>query len=444
MKKILRYTVFALVSLICYNAQGQNVWTLDRCIEYAKQHNLQVRQSELSVRQAQNVVTQSKLDFLPNLSAGLSHNMSWGRSVNLQTLEIIKHKQTSNTSASLSSSLTLFDGLSNVYSLKSNQTALQISKLQVEQLCNEITIQITQAYLQLLLSMEIEESALESYKSVENQVDRTAKMVDAGSQAYSTLLEVKSQLATEKSQVVEAKNNVRTNKLTLLQLLDLNSIPIDNFSVEKPLFDFDGQTQLAVPEGVQEIFSKALELPQIKIQELNVQKSEYDYKTAVGRYFPSLSVQAGYGTYYTHGQEGAFFRQFNDNRNPTLGFTLSIPIFSALTTRMNARNQKINWESQKLELQVKKQNLYKEIQSAYNSAYSAYEKMNAAKENLLSIQESFTYTENKFNIGMVNATDYNIAHTNLFRATSAYYQAKYQYIFELKILDFYTGKQITL
>lgn len=444
MKNYLRYTVFALACLICCSAAGQDVWSLDRCIEYAKQHNLQVRQSELSVRQAQNNVTQSKLDFLPSLSAGISHNMSWGRSVNLQTLEIIRHKLSSNTSASLSSSVTIFDGLSNVYSLKSSQTALDISRLQVEQLYNEITIQLTQAYLQLLLAMAIEESAQESYKSVEQQVDRTAKMVDAGSQAYSTLLEVKSQLAAEKSQVVEAQNNVRSNKLTLLQLLDLNSTPIDNFEVETPKFDFDGQTYLALPDGIQGIYSKALELPQIKIQELNVQKSEYDYKTAVGRYFPSLSVQAGYGTYYTHGQEGAFFRQFNDNRNPTLGFTLSIPIFSSLTTRMNAKNQKLNWENQKLELQVKRQNLYKEIQSAYNEAYSAYQNMIAAKENLLSIQESFTYTENKFNVGMVNATDYNIARTNLFKATSSYYQAMYQYIFELKILDFYTGKQITL
>ncbi len=444
MKSLVKYTLFAAISLFGCKAFGQDIWSLNRCIDYAKEHNLQILQSELSVSQAENSVTQAKADFFPSLSAGFSQNMSWGRSVNLQTLEIIKHKLSSNTSASLSSSMTLFNGLSNVYSLKSSKTALEISRLQVEQLSNNITIQITQAYLQLLLAQAIEKSAVESYKSVEQQVDRTAKMVDAGSQAYSTLLEVKSQLASEKSQVVEAQNDVRSAKLTLLQLLDLTSTPIDSFEVENPEFEFDGLNYLSLPDGIGSIYSKALELPQIKIQELSVQKSEYDYKTARGRYFPSLSMQAGYGTYYTHGQEGAFFSQFNSNKNPTLGFSISIPIFNALSTRMNVKNQKLALENQKIELELQKQTLYKEIQTAYNQAYSAYERMNAAKENLLSIQESFSYTENKFNVGMVNATDYNIARTNLFKATSSYYQAQYQYIFELKILDFYTGKQITL
>ena len=444
MKSIVKYTFLAAFSLLSCAGFSQEVWSLDKCLEYAKEHNLQIRQSELAVAQSENAVTQSKYEFLPSLSGGISQSMSWGRSVNLQTLEIIKHKMSSSTSASLSSSVTLFNGLSNVYNLKSNQTALKISRLQVEKLNNDITIQITQAYLEVLLAQAIEKSAVESYKSVQEQVDRTSKMVDAGSQAYSTLLEVQSQLASEKSQVVEAQNSVRTAKLTLLQLLDLNSTPMEKFEIEDPQFELDEESKFYYPEGIGGIYSKALDLPQIRMQELNVQKSEYDYKSAYGRYFPSLSVQAGYGTYYTHGQEGAFFTQFNQNRNPTLGFSISIPIFSALTTRMNVRNQKLNWESQKIELELQKQSLYKEIQSAYNQAYSAYQKMIAAKENLLSIQESFTYTENEFNVGMVNATDYNIARTNFFKASSSYYQAKFQYIFELKILDFYTGKQITL
>ena len=423
---------------------AQNTWTLDNCIEYAKSHNLQIRQTQLNAEQAKLNLKAAKYDFLPSLNLGLNQSYSWGRSVNMQTLEIIKHELSSSTSASLSSSATLFNGLTNVYNLKSSQTQLKINNAQVEQLENNITIQITQAYLQLLLAMAIEESAKESYKSVEQQVDRTSKMVDAGSQAYSTLLEVKSQLASEKSQVVQAQNDVRSAKLTLIQLLDLNSTPIDDFKIEEPSFTFGGEMYLNIPEEIGNIYSKALELPQIRIQELMVQKSEYDYKSAYGRYFPSLSVQAGYGTYYTNGQEGAFFKQWDNNRNPTLGFSISFPIFNSLATRTQVKSQKIALENQKIELELQKKNLYKDIQSAYNEAYSAYEKMLAAKENLLSIEESFTYTENKFNVGMVNATDYNIARTNLFKAKSTYLQAQFQYIFELKILDFYTGKQITL
>lgn len=443
--KTIKITIVAIIiSLFPISAIAQQGWDLRECIEYAKENNLQVKQSELLVEQSKNMVTQQKYQFLPSISGNLSHSMSWGRSVNLQTLEIIKNKLSMSTSGSLNASVTLFDGLSNVYNLKSSQVQLRMSEEQVEKLKNDITIQITQAYLQVLLAKAIYESAQESCKSVEEQVDRTTKLVEAGSQAYSTQLEVQAQLATEKSQLVVAENNVRTALLTLVQLLDLPQEKAEDFEIKTPTHHDDIAYEMLPPKEFYSIYTKALNLPQIRIQELAVKKSEYDYKSAFGRYFPSLSVHAGYGSYYADGQHEAFFTQFKHNKNPSIGFTLSFPIFNSLTTRMNVRNQKIALDNERINLELQKQNLYKEIQTAYNGAYSAYQSMNAAKENLNAIQESFTYTENKFNVGMVNATDYNLAKTNLFKAASTYYQSLYQYIFELKILDFYTGKQIEL
>jgi outer membrane protein len=127
-----------------------------------------------------------------------------------------------------------------------------------------------------------------------------------------------------------------------------------------------------------------------------------------------------------------------------VGFSLNIPIFNGLSSRIATRNARLASQNTAIMLELQKQSLYKEIQTAYNEAFNALERMKAAKENMRSIQESFTYTENKFNVGMMNATDYNIAKTNLFKAVSAYYQAKYQYLFEVKILDFYKGKAINL
>ena len=431
-----------LVIFTCLGCYAQSTWTLQQCIDYARQNNLQVKMEEIGVEQAQNIAKQSKWDIAPSVNAGLSHSMSWGRSVNLQTLEIIKNKRSMSTSGSLSASATIFQGLSKTNTIKSNMTSLKIAEQQVEKVKNDITIQITRAYLQLLLSREIEKSALQSCQSTEEQVERTAKLVDAGSQAYSTLLEVKAQLANEKSQLVSASSDVRTNMLTLVQLLDLPADMASSFDVVAPDSTL---SENLLPEGNAEgIYEQALELPQVKIAEYSLEKSKFDYKAAWGRLMPSLSVQAGYGSYYTDGQSGAFFTQFEHNKNPSLGFSLNIPIFNGLAARMGTRNARLAVRNSQLLLEVQKQSLFKEIQTAYNEAWNARERMKAAKENMRSIQESFTYTENKFNVGMMNATDYNIAKTNLFKAVSAYYQAKYQYLFELKILDFYKGKAINL
>lgn len=443
MKKLLTISVALFLATVTYSqAQGQKAWTLNQCIEYARQNNLQVKMEEISVEQAEGNLTQSKWDLAPAVNAGLSHSMSWGRSVNLQTLEIIKNKRSMSTSGNLSASATLFSGFSKQNSIKSNSTSLQIAKEQVEKVKNDITIQITRAYLQLLLSREIERSAVESCNSTQEQVERTAKLVDAGSQAYSTLLEVQAQLANEKSQLVSASSDVRTNLLTLIQLLDLPAEEAGNFDIVAPDSTL---SEDIMPEGTLDgIYSQALQLPQVKIAEYNLEKSKYDYKAIRARMLPSLSVQAGYGSYYTDGQSGAFFTQFEHNKNPSLGFSLSIPVFNGLSARIASRNAKLAAENTAIMLEVQKQSLYKEIQTAYNEAFNALERMKAAKENMRSIQESFTYTQNKFNVGMMNATDYNIAKTNLFKAISAYYQAKYQYLFELKILDFYKGKAINL
>ena len=431
-----------LVIFTCLGCYAQSTWTLQQCIDYARQNNLQVKMEEIGVEQAQNIAKQSKWDIAPSVNAGLSHSMSWGRSVNLQTLEIIKNKRSMSTSGNLSASATIFQGLSKTNTIKSNMTSLKIAEQQVEKVKNDITIQITRAYLQLLLSREIEKSALQSCRSTEEQVERTAKLVDAGSQAYSTLLEVKAQLANEKSQLVSASSDVRTNMLTLVQLLDLPTDMASSFDVVAPDSTL---SENLLPDGNAEgIYEQALELPQVKIAEYGLEKSKFDYKAAWGRLLPSLSVQAGYGSYYTDGQSGAFFTQFEHNKNPSLGFSLNIPIFNGLAARMGTRNARLAVRNSQLLLEVQKQSLFKEIQTAYNEAWNARERMKAAKENMRSIQESFTYTENKFNVGMMNATDYNIAKTNLFKAVSAYYQAKYQYLFELKILDFYKGKAINL
>lgn len=441
MKRGLKSMILSLVLFTGINAAAQDIWTLEKCIRYAHENNLQIQQQQLNVEQSKNNVLQSKLDFIPTISGSMNHSMNWGRSVNLQDLEIIKNQLSQSTSANLSASLTIFEGFSKHKTLKSNKTQLEISRQQVEQLKNEISISITQAYLQVLLAKEIEKTALESYNSVAEQVARTKKLVAAGSQAYSSQLEIQAQLATEKVQLVTAQNNVRTNTLTLIQLLD---IPTDSDFL---ISAYDNLNETILPfneDNINSIYGSALSLPQIKSSELTLEKSKLQYKIQKGAALPRISFSAGYGTYYSDGQSQAFFSQFNDNRNPSIGFGLSIPIFNGWRSNTAIRNARISVKSSEIELKKAHQTLYKEIQQAYNEALSCYEKYKAAQQNMESAKESFGYTEKKFDLGMLNGTDYTVAKTNLFKSQSEYYQSKFQYLFQLKILDFYKGIPIKL
>lgn len=440
MRKEIALSIISIFFFCQGSAQDKIEWSLEKCINYAIENNLQIKQQEIAVQQAKNNIIQAKMAFLPSLNSSINHGMNWGRSVNLQDLEIVKNKLSQSTSANLSSSVNVFDGLVKQNNLKSEKKSLEITLQNVEKQKNDISISIAQAYLQILLSEKILETAAESYKSIQTQAERTKKLVDAGSQAYSAFLEIEAQLGTEKVQLVAAENDVRANYLALKQLLDIqnnNDFAISTPDISPLISSFDGR-------DVDNIYDRSLGLPQIKSAEISLEKSKIDYKIQKGKAYPSLSFSAGYGTYYSDNSQAAFFRQFNDNKNPSISFGLSIPIFNGWQNNTAIRNARLNVKNAEIDLRIKHQTLYKEIQQAYNNALSSYEKMKASEQTMKSSQESFNYVENKFSVGLLNGTDYTVSKANLFKAKSDYYQSVYQYIFQTKILDFYTGIPIRL
>lgn len=435
--KLLSAIILCLVPSLY--AQAQQRWSLEECINYAHSNNLQVKQQGIAVKQAENNLKQSKLDFIPSFNASAGHNFNWGKSVNINDLEIT-NQLTQSTTANISASTPVIEGFVKHNTLKSNRIELEISQQEVERLKNEITISITQAYLQVLLSIEIEKSARESFNSVQEQVNRTRLLVDAGSQPYSALLDIEAQLASERVQLVAAQNEIRNNTLTLAQLMD---IPQESsFEIEAP--QIEDSLGYYVKENIGTIYNTATTLPQIRSAELQLQKSRYNYKIQKGYLYPSISFNAGYGTYFSDSQNSTFFDQFNENRNPSIGFALSIPIFNGWRRSSSVRNAGLNVENAQIELQRRHHTLYKEIQQASINAQNSYEKYKAALQNMRASEESFQYVESKFNAGLLNGTDYIVAKSNLFKAQSEFYQTKFQYIFQLKILDFYSSTPIKL
>ncbi|MDP3452806.1 MAG: TolC family protein [Bacteroidales bacterium] len=439
MRKIYRLPLLLLL-IIPGILSGQKRWSLEDCIRYAWENNLRIKQQELAIEQSENNLAQAKLNFIPTLNASVSHSMNWGRSVNVQDLQIIENKLSQSTSASARAAIGLFEGFTKKNEIKSKAVQVEVSLLEVERLRNDISVEIARSYLQILLSGEILRTAKQSYSSVEEQLERARKLVDAGSVAYSTLLEVEAQLASERFQVVNADNQLRSALLTLRHMLDLEneaSFEIEEVNVDFLITDYKDQS-------IDELYRHSLSLPQIKSAELNLDNSSLQLAIAKGRTLPSLSFSAGYGTYFSDSRSQPFFDQFNENRNPSIGFGLNIPIFNNLQIKTAVKNARLGVRSATIEVKSRQQLLYKEIQQANNDAASLYERYKASESNVEAIQESFRYVQQKFDIGILSATDYTVAKTNLFKAQSEYYQSKYQYVFQLKILDFYKGKPISL
>ena len=443
MNRIGHILVPVLILCLSKTLGAQDIWSLEKCIEYAWSNNLSIKQQNIEVSKSETQLLQDRLDFLPDLNVSFGHNLNWGRSVDLQNLEIIHNKLSQSTSASANASIYLLDGLSKLYGIKSSRKSLEISIQEVERLKDEISVSIARSYLQILLAKEVLAAAEESFNSLEKQRDRTRLLVEAGSQPYTALLDIESQLASERVQVVTAENRVKTSTLALQQLLDLQYDP--DFQIMVP--DIDYTIQKYTGYNIDEIYAGALSMPVIQSARLALTKGELDLKSAKGQFYPKISLAASYGTFYsssTFAPDGSvypFFEQFRDNINPSISIGLSIPIFNNWNVKTNVRNARLAKESLELDLRTKEQTLYKEIQTAVTEAETYYRQMEAAEANVSSMQESFRYVEEKFNAGALNSTDYTVARANL---RSEYLQAKYQFIFQLKIIDFYKGIPMSL
>ncbi|MDR0582244.1 MAG: TolC family protein [Prevotellaceae bacterium] len=441
MKGVCFLVALASVFLAPACLPAQTAWTLEQCINYGLENNPQLKQQTLTAEQSANLWRQSKLDFLPSLSARASYNMSWGRSVDLQNLQIFENQLTQSFGPSINASVSLFEGLQKVNTMKRYRADYQAAVLETEQMRNTIALEITRAFLQVLLAKEVLVTAEKSRESVIRQHELTRKLVAAGSQPYSTLLEMEAQLASEEVQFITARNNVDLAFLSLQQLINLHLG--SDFEIVAPVIDVDVTQR---QEVIKSLYATAVRLPQIRTSEFRMESARHALAIAKGRYWPTLSLSVSYGSYFTHTDRDSvgFGQQLRDKRSPSLNFGLSIPLFQNWSIVTGAKNAKLNLRIAELELDRKHQQLYKEIQQAVADASAAYSRYKANEQTVAAMQESFRYTQEKFDVGLVNATDYTIAKNNLFKAESDRLQAKYQYVFQTKIIDFYKGIPITL
>jgi outer membrane protein len=438
-----------LLALPVMQLYSQKPWTLSDCIDYAYANNIQIKRTQLQADVARVNLLQSKTNVLPDINAGYNRSIS-SYAVDPFSNTFLPDKSTIDN-YSINSRMSLFNGLQNYNNIKSKYFASMAAMQDVDKEKAEITFTIASAYLSILFQQELVQVS-ESQKEVTRlQTERTKKLVDAGSIAQGDLLEIQAQLANESLNVVNARNELKLSVLNLTQLLDLDSA--SGFAIVTP-DTINLETMFALP-SVTNVYNEALGFfPHIKSAEYQLKSDESALKVQRGRISPQIYLSGGLSTGYSNQSflydvnnnpiDYPYSDQFKDNFSKSINIGLSVPIFNRLEVMNGISNARIRVEDSKYMLDQVKQQLYKSIQQAYNDALSAEEKYNSAKEAVNSYKESFHYTEQKYNVGIVNSVEYSIAKNNFIKAESDLLQAKYQYIFSVKILDIYRGEKISL
>ncbi len=468
-------TLSIMLLSIVVSGEAQQAWSLENCIQYAMENNIQIKQSVLNTEYNKNLVKQSKLGQIPNLNANSNYTFSWGRALDQTTYQFTDDQQINSISLGLSSSVTLFNGLRVRNTILQNELNLMASYEDVEKLKNDISLNIAAKYLSILFNQELLAVTESQLGITGQQVVRTQKLVDAGKLAKGNSLEIEAQYASEELNLVNAENQLSISLLNLQQILDL---PIDTtFEVAIPDLADPNDNPLVI--NALDVYRIAeQEMPEIKGAELAKESSEKGLEIAKGGRSPQLYFSANYNSGYSdirqqvvelgeaqqipigitasgeqvlsYPQEipiyGAypFFEQMRDNTSAGVGLGLSIPIFNGWQVNTSIANARLALENADLDLQNRRLTLYASIQQAYADALAALKKFTATKHALTSMEESFKYTEKKFEVGLVNTVDYNSSKNQLTATQSDLLQAKYDFIFRIKILNFYKGEPITL
>jgi outer membrane protein len=468
--------VLALFLLFAGAARAQKIWTLEDCINYALENNLDIQKQIQTVESYKANLTQSALGMLPNLNANGTNFWNFGQTIDQYTNTFATTTVRSNNFY-IASQMVLFNGLQKFNTVKQNQIMVLASKYDLDVIKNSISLSVAGYYLDILFNSELLDVANEQLRITKQQVERIQKMVDAGSSARGDLLNIQAQKAAEELTAVQATNMYKISNISLQQLIDF---PVTtDFVIEKPnLKAVEAPSRPVTPEV---IFDHALKTrPEIKSAELRVEAAKKRLAIARGIITPTLSVSGSWGTGYSGAAREidpnvpgdtswrvvgitqqsqdlvlmpqvsyatrvkSFGDQLKSNNNQSIGFSLNIPIFNGWQGRTNITQAKIQRYQAELDLDIQKRNLRKLIEQAYADAVAALQKYNSSVEKVNAQTESFKYTQQKFDVGLMTSFDYNNSKKDLTKAQSDLLQAKYDFIFKTTILDFYMGNPIQI
>lgn len=476
------FLTFAIIhcKVNAQSSASSKVWTLEECIQYAKENNLQIKQNDLNVSLSNVDYFQSKMNLLPSINASAFGGNNNGQRLDQFNLRFV-NQTTQTLNLNLQGNVLLFAGLQNINRIKQNKYNLESAKYNAQQNMNDISLNIANAYMQLLFAGDRLEISRKQMLQTQNQVDRLKVLYENGAATKGDLLNIEAQLTNEEINLTRAQNQLDLSKLNLIQLLNLQDVDI---KILKPEIIISDNIRDLIPTDVLSVFSYAVSnQPSIKSAEFKILSNEKQLAATKGAFSPTISAVASIGSgysslsqritdtsititpidptiYKTFGGDSVaipnmpmikyefkretlpFTNQITQNYNAQVGLSVSVPILNFLQNHSNLKRAKIALENSRIDLEIRKNQLRNTIQSAYNDAFAGHKTYLSNKKNVEALSEALKYAEERFSNGAMNSLDYNNAKNSLNNAEIETLISKYEYLYRVKIIDFYMGKEL--
>ena len=419
-------------------AQQDSTWTLEKCIGYALNRNIQVRKSELSNDRFGLYAEQAKAQRLPSANASVSQNFNWSRSTLSTESGLIGYN---GSNYSVNSGVTIFNASRITNLIKQAELDIAGGTFSLETTKESISLNILNAFLQVLYAEEQVKNSTKQIESTNGQLNLAKERLALQVISQSDYSQVKSQLASEKLTLANSESQLAIAKVNLMQLMEL---PVTSgFNIANPDLS-ESLNENRLPD-VKTVYETALSIkPQVKNAAINKEIAAIDENIAKAAYFPTLSASAGISSGFANQTTDPYFDQLNNGIKPTVGFSLSIPIYQKKQVKTSVAVAKIGYRDAELSETDTKNQLRKNIEQACQDVTSAQIEYEASLENYSAMQESSALSDEKFTQGIINSVDYMVSKTNLIVAESKLLQSKFNLIFSYKILDFYMGIPLSL
>ncbi|WP_394773812.1 TolC family protein [Flavobacterium sp.] len=477
--KINKYNslVFAILFGFGLSAQAQSQtqskqWTLEECVRYALDNNITIKLSELDVKNAAIDKKGALGNFLPSVNANASHSWNVGLNQNITT-GLLENQTTQYSSVGASVGVDIYKGLQNQNTLRRTKLSIVASQYQLLKMQEDISLNVANAFLEILFNKENLKVKKEQLSIDQKRLARSEEMVNAGTIPRGDLYDLKATAATDQQAIIVAENTLLISKLSLAQLLQLKEFA--DFDVIDDTNAKDENNILA--QTPFDIYNKAKEIrTELKLAQTNLEIAEKNVVIARGAYQPTLSAFYNFNTRASYsdivtgttlntvnpasqigyvqgtnqpvlrdnyssvlGSAAPIFDQFNDNKGQSFGFQLSVPIFNGFSVRNNVERSKVTLEKSKIDLEQKSLDLQRNVYTAFTDAKGALNAYESSTVTLEARQQAYNYAKEKYDVGLMNSFDFTQAQTLLTNAQSDVIRTKYDYIFKIKILEFYFG-----
>jgi len=459
------------------STQAQEVWSLQRCIEYAQQNNILLKQAAFNIRNAELTIKQNKFERLPSVNGSISGGVQFGRTID-PTTNSFENQTIGSNRLSLDIGLPIYSGGQISNSIKQSEINLEVAKLNAEVTANDLALQIANAYLNILLAEEQLENALKRIALSQEQLDQTDKRIAAGTLPEVDRLDFVAQIAADRQNAIQFENQATLNYLTLKNLLQLE--PDVEIRIEEP----EVVMPAVSPEnfGFPEIYAQALQTqPQIEANELQEKSAALDIELSKAGFLPTVSFFGSLNSNFStraidqfattndfqqsapipaviDGEptqisffervrvmdEVLYFEQIDQNFGQSIGLSINLPIYNRHRNILQMERARLGVLNQEVTTTQEKLQLRNDVQQAIASAQASKRSLEAAELSLQAAQAAFDNAQRRFDLGTINSLEYTTARNTLDQAQVELTRSKYEYLFNIKIVEFYQGKQLTL